>query len=446
VGRSSLCDIQEMSCVIFDQSYEHEGQPFVDGDKIFIRTELVFKDTKLRHSRKITSLFSEACYMTGHEMVDKSIATYAHRCFERANSLHWAIEQNRAEPTTYLYKSFRGIGFVTNGYDYWFSKGSCPRISAVDCGVVAVLDYLNCKVHGKAFRTLCRTEVATQQFKDNSDIWSFFSAKRAPVPQASATFRRLTEEDVESLMEARPKEPFVKRVDIYNEEYEDDDDEDDDGPPCCPFHRFTTFDAWENEDVLADLNQCQNYSKNTLFGTPLVMLGEDLVINESSIRISGDKMFFLKGPGAKGIPPINFAACWCDIQPHQFIHVGNEVSAPEFLIPPLLLHEFDEGFHFVLDLFRNDWMVEVDDERTIPIPTISNTWPEEEAEGSGFVRRLFPDDHDISWFPLDELLKHEKAEDSGGGESGSDDGARNRGPSPPLRRSSRHPTRQSDLD
>ena len=64
VGDVELNEIDEMTCVIFYQSCEHEGRPFLESDKIFIRSELVFKDKKLRRNPQIASLFSEACYMT----------------------------------------------------------------------------------------------------------------------------------------------------------------------------------------------------------------------------------------------------------------------------------------------------------------------------------------------------------------------------------------------
>jgi hypothetical protein len=56
----------------------------------------------------------------------------------------------------------------------------------------------------------------------------------------------------------------------------------------------------------------------------------------------------------------------------MFIGVDREVSAPSFLIPPLLFHELDEGYHLVLDLFRNDWVASVDDHHKIPVPVIIN--------------------------------------------------------------------------
>jgi hypothetical protein len=62
----------------------------------------------------------------------------------------------------------------------------------------------------------------------------------------------------------------------------------------------------------------------------------------------------------------------CEETPSEFIDVDQEISAPQFLIPPVIFHEFDQGYQLVLDFFRNDWMVQVDEEHKIPTPIISN--------------------------------------------------------------------------
>jgi hypothetical protein len=110
-----------------------------------------------------------------------------------------------------------------------------------------------------------------------------------------------------------------------------------------------------------------------MFGVPLLVLNQELVINESNIRIVGDKMFFLKGSNSESLPRINFASCWdCQETPPGFIDIDQEISAPQFLIPPIMFHKFDQGYHLVLDFFRNDWMVQTVDEHMIPVQIISN--------------------------------------------------------------------------
>jgi hypothetical protein len=193
--------------------------------------------------------------------------------------------------------------------------------------------------------------------------------------------RRLKESDVESLIKTCSEEPFIKRSAPWGDEYDDEEELDN---RCCPFHCYTTFDAWKDDWVQDTYKKCWEYTRRKLFGAPLLMLNQDLVVNESNIKIVGDKMFFLND---SSLPPINFAACWNGAEPEGFIDIDQEISAPQLLIPPIMLHEFDEGYHLVLDFFRNDWMVQVDDEHTIPVPVITN----EDIEEAAFLNRVDPD-------------------------------------------------------
>ena len=174
---------------------------------------------------------------------------------------------------------------------------------------------------------------------------------------------------MESLIKKGPDKPFVGRP---NPGEEDEDEYEEDGGGCCPDYDGSMFNAWKNSDVQSVYKTCCDYTRRKLFGVPLLVLNQELVINESNIKIVGDKMFFLKGSNGKPLPPINFAACWNSEESHEFINVDQEISAPQLLIPPIMLHEFDQGYHLVLDFFCNDWMVQVDDEHTIPLLIISN--------------------------------------------------------------------------
>ena len=64
-GLAALDTIDALTCVIFDQRYEHEGAPYQDGRKVFLRTELVFTEPGVRHDPAIAELFSKAC--TGND-------------------------------------------------------------------------------------------------------------------------------------------------------------------------------------------------------------------------------------------------------------------------------------------------------------------------------------------------------------------------------------------
>ncbi|KAH7118438.1 hypothetical protein EDB81DRAFT_848140 [Dactylonectria macrodidyma] len=324
-------EIDEMTCIIFDQSYAHEGRPFDDSDKIFIRSELVFEDKTLAHNSQITSLFSTACYMTGQSVFDQELALYAHECFERANSLHWAIEREAHQPPVYLHKSFKEMEFITNGYDYWFSNAGGAELA--DCGVIT----------GQPFRSLC-----------SSNVWPYL------MPGCN--------KESEGLFKKKPDSPFVKRT-MPGWYYEGDFAEENDAlDPCCPFHHFPTFDAWQDGDVKEMYKRSQKYTRKDLVGVPLLILNQELMLNESNITIQGDKIYFVQGPDGKSIPPVNFAACWNGPPPAEFVGVSEEISALRLLIPPITIQRFDQGYHLMLDFFRNDWMVRVDDEYKISIP------------------------------------------------------------------------------
>ncbi|KAL1953758.1 hypothetical protein VTO42DRAFT_2289 [Malbranchea cinnamomea] len=212
-------------------------------------------------------------------------------------------------------------------------------------------------------------------FSDQNSIWPYLQANQQH--HKVEPLKRLDVADMKALFKKGSAKPFVKRPrpSWWSEDY--DSDEENDGDPCCPFHDFRIFDAWKNEYVLEAYENCCAYTREKLLEAPLLMLNQELVINESNIKITGDKMYILKEPNAEPTLPINFAACWGEIRESEFIFLDQEISAPQLFVPPLLVHEFDQGYHFVLDFFRNDWIVKVNDRHKVPVPIISNDVPQD---------------------------------------------------------------------
>ncbi|KAL2679000.1 hypothetical protein Neosp_009755 [[Neocosmospora] mangrovei] len=367
-------EIQEFTCTIFDQKYEHEGWPFLDGQKVFIRTELVFKDDQLKHNNEISGLFAEACYMSWQSMFDQGLSSYANECFERANSLHWALEKTATRPPVYLSKQFQGIRFLTNGYNYWFLKGD--GVTPKECALVAMLDYFNCKIGQKSFQSLVTSTKLEKRFEDTGGIWPILAANEI---KGKAGIRRLKESDVESLIKTGPSKPLEWQLEDWDGEPEELEEFDEDGDGCCPMHSFPMFNPWKNNEIMDTYDACCDYSREKLFGAPLLILDQEIVINEEKIKIFDDKIFFLRSKDGNAVPRINFAACWADgTVPSEFVLIGEEIEAPGIIVPPLTFHEFAEGYQFSLDFFRNDWMVKID-EQTIPLPDVSER-PEPDDE------------------------------------------------------------------
>ncbi|CAI6087917.1 unnamed protein product [Clonostachys chloroleuca] len=374
VNDVSFNDVEEMSCVLFNQSYEHEGRAFLNGSKIFLRTELIFKDTDLHHDPTIGRIFSEACYMTSQSVFDQdpSLSLHAHKCFERANALHWGLEGTASHRSVYLWKQFQGMNFVTNGYNYWFDRNTGTDLR--DCAVVATLDYLNCNVGSRPFRSRCASKKIEEKIPDG-EIWTFLSSR---MRKGVKGFRRLTESTVDSLLEG-PSKPFTGRLDDWDGEEDELPEFEQDGDGCCPMHSFPMFNPAKSAEVMECYRLCRNYSRKRLLSAPLILLGNEVTINDDNIKIAGDKIFILRDNQQSPLPPINFAACWGDEpMPPEFVVIGSEIPAPDLLLPPITFREFEEVYQLSLDFFRNDWMLRVDDKRTIPVPDLTEK-PEDET-------------------------------------------------------------------
>jgi hypothetical protein len=211
--------VDEMKCVVFHQKYEHHGRPFLDGEKVLLRSKLIFKDENFGHQNSITELFSRACYMTGQNSFDGELSAYAHQCFERANSMHWSKTLSEIKSPLYLLKSFQGLSFLTDAYNYWFRKNPETPDNVIYCAVVAVLDYLNCKTIDGAFRSVANTQTVRRRFSDEEDIWNFLPPPSSTV-QCWRGMRPLNESAVKSLMpeERDSSQPFVGQLEGWHHE------------------------------------------------------------------------------------------------------------------------------------------------------------------------------------------------------------------------------------
>lgn len=369
VDDTSLNEISKMTCVIFDQRYKHMGQAYCEGDKLFLRTELVFKDENLRHDDTVAALFSEACYMSGQSIFDEALALHADACFELANAQRWKVERSIPKPSVYLHKSFHNVEFLTNGHSYWFAKGN--SVDAKEFAILAILDYFNCKIGQQSFRSICKSKAVEKQITGTEQMWELLRAREA---SSTLNIRRMQSKDLDSLLKKTSDKPFSfqRQLEDWDGEPEELEDFDKDGDGCCLTHSFPMFNPWLNEDIMASYKICCTYTLGKLRKAPILLLGQEIMLNESRITISGDKIFILREDDEEGLAPINFAACWSGEEtPPDFVVVGSEIRTPKLLLPPVTLTECRQGYQLGLDFFRNDWMVQVDEDVAVPIPDIN---------------------------------------------------------------------------
>ena len=182
---ASLHDIDSFGCVVFPQNYLHAGTSFSSGDKIFLRTELLYRGLKRRFNEiredctargtdagptgsspscsrrdrtalnyatdhtpgkslgeththfhdtsddyekacKMSAiLFNRACYFYKESVLNKHLANYTNDMFDLNNWFknEWRRLGKSPEDHRIVYalKLFRNVCFVTDGNEYYFS-------------------------------------------------------------------------------------------------------------------------------------------------------------------------------------------------------------------------------------------------------------------------------------------------------------------------------------
>ncbi|TJZ57328.1 hypothetical protein FCH28_07830 [Streptomyces piniterrae] len=334
-GGPAVTDIEPFTCVIFDQRYEHEGAPYRDGRKVFLRTELVFSQPEVTHDPDIGAQFSKACYWTGESVFAPELARHADAYYNQVAAAHWSGLVPGAAREPFVHKQFRGVHFLANGYDFWFPKSEA--LSLAECAAITLLDYFNCKLGDAAFHDLCDSEVIEAEGADSSWIPAFLDARRgeSAVP------------------------PFDKSG-LFPEPEETDD-------VCCPFHDGGRFDPTRLDEIVDLYERTQTFAKAHIMPAPILMLGEDVVLDPEKFVIRGNQIHVL---GKQPLTPVNFAACWnSGGTPDNYIDVAATVGAAHFLVPPILFTESDDCYHLQFDFFRNTWMVN-HQQSTVPVPMI----------------------------------------------------------------------------
>lgn len=332
-GVAALEEIEALTCVIFDQRYEHEGAPYSGGRKVFLRTELVFTEPQLEHDPAIAERFGKACYLTGESVFAPELARWADAYYNQVAAAHWGGRLPGGAREPFVHKQFRGVHFVANGHDFWFGKSGA--LSLAECAAITLLDYFNCKLGDRPFRALCRTEVV--EAEGTAWIPAFLEGKRG-----------------------EPALPVLDKDALFPEPEEPDG-------RCCPFHCWSNFDATRNAEIVDLYARAQSFAKAHILPAPILMLGQDVLLDPDKFVIEGGRIHVL---GKQALAPVNFAACWnSGGSPENYLDVAASVGVLHLLVPPILFAETAGCYHLRFDFFRNSWMVK-HHQATVPVPMI----------------------------------------------------------------------------
>ncbi|GAB2596048.1 hypothetical protein GCM10027168_31000 [Streptomyces capparidis] len=339
-GGPALTEIEPFTCVIFDQRYEHEGAPYRDGRKVFLRTELIFTfaESEVTHDPEIGALFGKACYLTGESVFAPELARHADACYNRVAAAHWDGLAPGPAREPFVHKRFRGVDFVANGHDFWFPRSEA--LSLAECAAITLLDHFNCKLGDTPFRALCDSAVI--EAEDTAWIPAFLAARGGE--SALAPFDK-------SVLFPDPEKP---------------------NSACCPFHDSGRFDPTRHDEIVDLYTRAQTFAKAHIMPAPILMLGEDVVLDPEKFLVRGNLIHVL---GKESLAPVNFAACWnFGGTPENYLDVAATVDAAHFLVPPIVFTESADCRHLRFDFFRNSWMVR-HRQSTVPVPMIGDFDP-----------------------------------------------------------------------
>ncbi len=340
-----LGPIEAMTCVVFHQRFEHEGRPYREGEKVFLRSELIYADDGVVESPELGRMFARATYLTGECVFAPELARHEYDAYDRVARARW--EGRLPEPPAtepFMHKTYGAFGFVTNGYDYWVR---CEGLE--DAATLALLDHFNARVDGARFRESCEARVV-----EGAPTMEW-------VPELLAR------------QSARPR--FVRgldKTDLFPEP----------GPPSTDEEKSFPFDLSEftspsdviddltrHPDVLEVFEERQAQAKARVLPAAFFMMGQEVFLDASRFVVEGERLHVLTDVRPE---PVHFAAMSIiTYEAEDAVGVDRTLELPYLLVPPILFRRVGECWHLRFDFFRNTWMVRHED-ASVEVPLIKD--------------------------------------------------------------------------
>lgn len=313
----------DYTCVLFNQKLKHTGNIYNENDKIFIRTELIYKidESLLDNDKSIAKIFNSACYMTIQSSVIPNTTNNSSRLFElvadyKNNGVNEVF--NLPLIAKKFGKSPQKLGYVTNGSDYFFLANENKYLIAL----IILLDYYNASVTTNYYgdNLSYNSVVKPQDLKINPDKISPEYIKMI----ISSCFKNMI--DPLLIVHEASQEYAKNFIDLG-----------------FSIYRYSETDDFENTEICKKyLYDVQGIDFNSL---SLVISGEKYIINlNQDITITENQIIY----GVKRMKSINFASCQC--VRGEMIDVEETIG---LLIPPVDYEIKDGIFVANVDIFNN---------------------------------------------------------------------------------------------
>lgn len=156
--------------VIFHQRYKHEGNPYLNSNKIFLRTELIYKIKVKNFNNEIAKNFNIACYMSKESLFNDEINKYTSELFNNVVERRYSLCRTSVD-YKYFIKTINNVSWITNGNDYWFSN----NVDIRNAVLLVLIDYFKGYAKKCPYNTKIKTLESHLTFHDTESILNSLS-------------------------------------------------------------------------------------------------------------------------------------------------------------------------------------------------------------------------------------------------------------------------------
>lgn len=344
-GDFSINSISKGDIFIFDQQLEHSGSAPTEGNKIFIRSELIYDGlNEFQEDPIASSLFNKACYLQKEAIKTDSdeIQNFSSELFNRAILVRKRIYCNSLK-TMMFFKKYKKCCYITDGNNYYFLDNGNSFFLKYIAGIV-IKDYFD---HIKGNKIILENE-------SNDAIFTML--KNFSLSQSSY-------ESMEKLSDIIKDNDKFAEIATYESKAHCWF-----GPDECGGMVIVREyqEELEKERKLLEKETKGFTCAENMYDCYVNM--EDMEIKNNEIIVSNIKM-----------PEINFASCqcsWDDIsiegtgyKIQKNLYGGKAIALPNIKFKKVIFY-FDEkpyfGYVLSLDIFQNSFIYS----KNIDIPNI----------------------------------------------------------------------------
>ncbi|EAR95141.2 hypothetical protein TTHERM_00644660 (macronuclear) [Tetrahymena thermophila SB210] len=335
--------IKKNSCIIFDQQFKHEGNAYFDNNKIFIRTELIYKMDGLLYDQKVAQMFNMACYMTKEIGQQQYSADLFNQCVKMRYNIQ---DVDKDIKRVYLLKRNLEVLYATDGNYYWFPS----HIPLQLIGSLIVLDYFNGKVYelknvniqSKSIKNIDYSKSQEEIDKFIFDMINSCSFENEKISKDRSNQFQCLEDFIPNQL----CEDFT-----YFKCY------------CGLGESYTAHDAFQQEKKLAVKKLNDILSQNS------VLIFDNMIkINTENIKVQIDSDKFQNEISQGRIifdeiklnvkSEINFASCQCEPEDvyEEDVNLFKTKKFHTFILPNIQFQKTQDGIKLSLDIFKNGFI------------------------------------------------------------------------------------------